>query len=95
MYLSASASFNPERSSILDEVCICFLLFITITGSSLFDWDKFKHDYNKQYTTDEEEAERKQIFLDNVHRMKEYQQAHPDATFTMEINHLADRRIEV
>jgi hypothetical protein len=27
--------------------------------------------------------------------MQEHQQMHPDATFTMKINHLADRRIEV
>jgi hypothetical protein len=42
-----------------------------------------------------EEAMRKQIFLDNVKQMRAYQQAHPDATFTLAINHLADRRSEV
>jgi hypothetical protein len=33
--------------------------------------------------------------LENVNQIKEYQKTHPDATFTMKINHLADRRIEV
>ncbi|CAF0823157.1 unnamed protein product [Adineta steineri] len=71
---------------------ICFILFVAITCNSLDDWQKFKHDYNKQYKTVEEEAERKQIFLQNMENMKEYQRTHPDATFTMKMNHLADRR---
>jgi len=33
--------------------------------------------------------------LENVNRIKEYQTTHPDATFTMGINHLTDQRIEV
>ena len=59
------------------------------------EWDKFKRDYHKQYATAIEEIERKQIFIENVNRMRSYQQTYPDATFTMAINYLADRRIEV
>ena len=70
------------------------LLGVAICHSSS-EWDKFKRDYNKQYTSTIEEAERRQIFIENVHRMHAYQQTHPDATFTMTINHLADRRVEV
>ncbi len=33
--------------------------------------------------------------MENVNRIKEYQTTHPDATFTMGINHLTDQRIEV
>jgi len=64
-------------------------------GDLSLEWDKFKRDYNKQYATEAEETERKQIFVKNVDRMRSYQKTHPDATFTMAINHLADRRIEV
>ena len=60
-----------------------------------FEWDKFKRDYNKQYVSAAEENERKQIFIKNVNRMRSYQQTHTDATYTMGINHLTDRRIEV
>jgi hypothetical protein len=59
------------------------------------EWDKFKRDYNKQYATAAEEIERKQIFIKNVNQIRSYQQTHPDATFTIGINHLADQRIEV
>jgi hypothetical protein len=64
-------------------------------GDLSLEWDKFKRDYNKQYATAAEETERKQIFIKNVNQMRSYQQTHPNATFTMAINHLSDRRIEV
>jgi hypothetical protein len=70
-------------------------LFITITGSLSSDWETFKRDYEKEYDSIEEEIQRKKIFLDNVNRMKEYRQTHPDASFTIGINHLTDRRINV
>jgi hypothetical protein len=38
---------------------------------------------------------RKEIFLDNLNQMRNYQRANPNATFTLAINHLADRRSEV
>ncbi|UJR14988.1 hypothetical protein I4U23_001966 [Adineta vaga] len=76
------------------KIPLYFLLFTTITGDSLFDWEKFKHDYNKQYTSTMEESARKQIFLENVDKIKEFQHTHPDATFTIGINHLTDRRPE-
>jgi hypothetical protein len=59
------------------------------------EWDKFKLDYNKKYASAAQEIERKQIFIENVNRMRSYQQTHSDATFTMAINYLTDRRIEV
>lgn len=68
---------------------------MAITSASSSDWETFKSDYNKEYVSREEETERKGIFLENVNRMKEYQSTHPDATFTMGINHLADRRTHV
>ena len=58
-------------------------------------WEKFKEDYNKHYASNAEENERKQIFFENVNRMRSYQQTHPGATFTVGINHLTDRRTEV
>jgi hypothetical protein len=64
-------------------------------GDLSLEWDKFKRDYNKQYATAAEEIERKQIFIKNVNQIRSYQQTHPDATFTIGINHLADHRIEV
>jgi hypothetical protein len=66
-----------------------------VTSSSSIDWLKFKRDHNKHYKTAAEDAERKLIFLENVNRMRAYERAHPNATFTLGINHLADRRIEV
>jgi hypothetical protein len=69
------------------------LLFIT--GSLSSDWENFKRDFDKQYASPEEETEREQIFLENVDRIKEYERSHPDATFTMEINHLTDQHISV
>jgi hypothetical protein len=59
------------------------------------EWDKFKRDYNKQYASTAEENERKQIFFENVNRIRSYQQTHSGATFSVGINHLTDRRIEV
>ncbi len=66
-----------------------------ITGSLSSDWENFKRDFDKQYASPEEETEREQIFLENVDRIKEYERTHPDATFTMEINHLTDQHISV
>ncbi|UJR06619.1 hypothetical protein I4U23_010903 [Adineta vaga] len=76
------------------QLIIFFLLFGTILGDLSFEWNKFKHDYNKQYKTIAEENERKQIFIDNVNQMRSYEQNYPDATFKMAINHLMDRRLE-
>ena len=56
---------------------------------------KFKRDFNKHYESVVEEQERKAIFLENANRMRDFQRTHPNATFTLAINHLADRRIEV
>jgi hypothetical protein len=64
-------------------------------SSSPFDWLKFKRDYNKHYKSIAEEIKRKQIFLENVNQIRHYERTHPDATFTVGINHLTDRRIEV
>ena len=75
---------------------ILFLVLLAVVNSSSpFDWLKFKHQYNKQYKSAAEEVERKQIFLENANRIRVYEQTHPNATFTLGINHLADRRIEV
>ena len=63
--------------------------------SSSIDWLKFKHDYNKQYKSAAEEAKRKLIFFENVNQIRTFERTHPNATFTVGINHLADRRIEV
>ncbi|CAF1046211.1 unnamed protein product [Adineta ricciae] len=71
-----------------------FALFGIAVAHFSFEWDKFKHDYNKQYATVEEETERKEIFIENVKQMYSYREMHPKATFTMAINHLFDRRIE-
>ncbi|CAF4493800.1 unnamed protein product [Rotaria socialis] len=65
-----------------------------VTSSPSLDWIKFKRSFNKNYKTAAEEAERKQIFLENVNRMRDYERAHPDATFKIGINHLADHRID-
>ncbi|UJR11812.1 hypothetical protein I4U23_015992 [Adineta vaga] len=77
---------------------IMFILFFVLFGAVIADlsleWDKFKHDYNKQYKTIAEEIERKQIFIENVERMYSYQKTHPNLTFTMAINHFSDRRME-
>ncbi len=66
-----------------------------VNSSSSIDWIKFKRDYNKHYQSATEETERKLIFFENVNRMRDFERTHPDATFTLAINHLADRRIEV
>jgi hypothetical protein len=78
----------------LIAVLVLLSVFTSVT-SSPFDWHKFKRDYNKQYASASEEAMRKQIFLENVKQMRDYQRTHPDATFTLAINHLADRTSEV
>jgi hypothetical protein len=59
------------------------------------EWEKFKGDYNKKYASVAEEAERKEIFIENLNKIREYQRIHPDRTFELAINHLADRRSEV
>ncbi len=66
-----------------------------VVGDLSLEWDKFKRDYNKNYASTAEEIERKEIFIENVSRMRAYQQIHLDATFKMAINYLADRRIQV
>jgi Cathepsin propeptide inhibitor domain (I29) len=67
----------------------------TVSTNLANEWESFKRQYKKEYATVIEEAERRQIFTENVNRMRAYQQAHPDATFKMAINHLTDRRIQV
>ncbi|CAF4036242.1 unnamed protein product, partial [Rotaria sp. Silwood1] len=71
-----------------------FVLFGAVIADLSLEWNKFKHDYNKRYATVAEEMERKQIFIENVKRMHSYEKTHPNATFTMAINHLSDRHIE-
>lgn len=77
------------------QCIICLFVFIASTRSSAIDWERFKSDYNKEYASIEEEIERREIFLENVNRINEYERMHPDATFTMGINHLTDRRSHV
>ncbi|CAF1210581.1 unnamed protein product [Adineta ricciae] len=62
--------------------------------SSSIDWLKFKRTYNKQYKSAAEEAKRKLIFFENVNRIRDYERNHPNATFKLAINHLADQRIQ-
>ncbi|CAF3156230.1 unnamed protein product [Rotaria sp. Silwood2] len=76
------------------QLIIYFLFFITITSSSSIDWETFKHNYNKQYASVTEEAERKQIFIEKINRLQEYEKTHQHETFKAGINHLMDRRIE-
>ncbi|CAF4316889.1 unnamed protein product [Rotaria magnacalcarata] len=73
---------------------VLFLLFGVALSNLSSEWDKFKRDYNKHYASTAEESERQQIFFENVNRIRSYQQTHSDATFTVGINHLTDRRIE-
>lgn len=68
---------------------------VVSTRSSAIDWERFKSDYHKEYTSIEEEIERREIFLENVNRIHEYRKMHPHATFTMGINHLTDRHSHV
>ncbi|UJR25495.1 hypothetical protein I4U23_006841 [Adineta vaga] len=74
------------------------IIFLVLLGfaasSSSFDWLKFKHNFNKHYKSAAEEAEHKLIFLKNVNRIRDYERTHPNATFKLSINHLADQRIE-
>ena len=77
------------------ELILVFFLFSTILADLATEWDNFKHKYNKRYKTINEENERKQIFFENFNEIHSYQQMHPDATFTLAINHLSDRRIQV
>lgn len=77
------------------QLIICFILLGTVSSYSSLDWMKFKHDFNKHYESMVEEQERKAIFLENANRMRDFQRMHPNSTFTLAINHLADRRIHV
>ncbi|CAF1311980.1 unnamed protein product [Rotaria sordida] len=76
------------------KLILLFVLFGAVVSNLSFEWGKFKYDYKKQYSSAAEENERRQIFIENIDRMRSYQQSHPDATFTVAINHLTDRRIE-
>ena len=75
-------------------ILLCIVFGIVTCGLSS-EWERFKRDYGKQYETDVEEVIHKQRFIENIQRMHRFQQTHPDATFTMKINYLADQRIEV
>ncbi|CAF1303742.1 unnamed protein product [Adineta steineri] len=76
------------------KLVVLLILFGAAVSELSFEWDKFKRDYNKNYASAAEEIERKEIFIENINRMRAYQQTHPDASFTMAINHLADRQIQ-
>ncbi|CAF1497251.1 unnamed protein product [Adineta steineri] len=76
------------------KLIIFLVLFGVVASSSSLDWLKFKRNHNKHYKSAAEEAKRKQIFLENVNRIHDYERTHPNATFKLGINHLADRRIE-
>ena len=66
-----------------------------VTSNSPLDWLKYKRNYNKSYQSTAEEIKRKQIFLENANEIRTFQRIHPNATFTVAINHLTDRRAEV
>ncbi|CAF1444752.1 unnamed protein product [Adineta steineri] len=76
------------------KLVVLLILFGAAVSELSFEWDKFKRDYNKNYASAAEEIERKEIFIENINRMRAYQQTYPDASFTMSINYLADRRIQ-
>ena len=84
---------------LMKKKCFNLILFITLFGIVISDlsaeWNEFKRKYNKQYATISEENERRQIFIENVNEIHSYQQNHPDATFTLGIAHLSDRRAQV
>ena len=76
--------------------CITFAILLgLVAGSFPFDWQRFKQDHHKSYGSAVEEAARKQIFLDNVQRMHDYERLHSNARFTLAVNHLFDRTLEV
>jgi hypothetical protein len=66
-----------------------------VTSDLSCEWNKFKRDYDKHYASATEEVERRQIFIEDVNQMRVYQRTHAEATFTMTINSLADRRIQI
>ncbi|CAF0890452.1 unnamed protein product [Adineta steineri] len=76
------------------KLVVLLVLFGAAVSDLSLEWDKFKRDYNKNYASAAEEMERKEIFIENINRMRAYQQTYPDASFTMSINYLADRRIQ-
>ncbi|CAF1303904.1 unnamed protein product [Adineta steineri] len=76
------------------KLVVLLVLFGVALSDLSLEWDKFKRDYNKNYASAAEEMERKEIFIENINRMRAYQQTYPDASFTMTINYLADRRIQ-
>ncbi|CAF2512688.1 unnamed protein product [Rotaria sp. Silwood2] len=76
------------------KLIIFSVLLVVVSSSSSINWLKFKRDYNKHYKSAAKEAERKQIFFENVNRIRTYERLHPNATFKLGINHLTDRRIE-
>ncbi|CAF0889952.1 unnamed protein product [Adineta steineri] len=76
------------------KLVVLLILFGAAVSDLSLEWDKFKRDYNKNYASAAEEIERKEIFIENINRMRAYQHTYPDASFTMAINYLADRRIQ-
>ena len=80
---------------LLYQIFLLFILFVVTIADLSLEWNRFKHDYHKYYSSAIEESTRKQIFIENINRMQAYQTSHPDATFSMRINHLTDRRVEV
>lgn len=58
-------------------------------------WEKFKRDYNRKYSSVDEENQRKEIFERHFQRIQNFRQTYPLATFEIGINHLSDRSTEV
>ncbi|CAF0807713.1 unnamed protein product [Rotaria sp. Silwood1] len=93
-YPTPTGQCIPNQCTPFAHLIIFSVLLVVVSGSSSIDWHKFKRDYNKHYKSAAEEVERKQIFLENVNQIRTFKRLHPNATFTIGINHLADRRIE-
>ncbi|CAF3353192.1 unnamed protein product [Rotaria sp. Silwood1] len=93
-YPTPTGQCIPNQCTPFAHLIIFSVLLVVVSGSSSIDWLKFKRDYNKHYKSAAEEVERKQIFLENVNRIRTFKRLYPNATFTIGINHLADRRIE-
>lgn len=69
---------------------------LAVTDEELEQWELFKIEHQRDYSTEEEEEKRKEIFVNNLRFVVEHNKKYDDgeATYNVEINKFADLTVE-
>ncbi|XP_075224633.1 crustapain-like [Lycorma delicatula] len=103
-------SSKPERCILFALYFICFSVIFSIYNPTLataspvekvpdeadYNWENYKKNFNRNYVEPNEEAERHNIFIENVKIIKEHNKKYSEGTETyiQGVNQFTDRKPE-